>query len=396
MKKNLLLIAALLIGAVASAGNTMKPRVIVMTDAEVDDRCSMVHLLLHANDCDIAAIIQTNSCHQLNGWSHEHWLETQIDHYAEVYPNLIVHDPDYPSPDKLRAAICVGDEDKAHLAGFEHRDITQPGVEPKIDPTGWPETEGSRRIVEILLDQDPRKVYIQAWGGGNTAAKAFQILKDRHPQDYERAVGKVVMYNIMYQDGAGPYIERFHPGVTMILSTKLDVWGYGGQEYTSEFVDKYLHQGHGALCQDYLQDAIAEGDSPAFLYALDNGLRSFEDPTYGGWGGMFQKADGFDNVYIDTDASDTHLWREQVLREFQARAQWCVTPDRLQANHHPVVAITEGSALTVKSGEPVTLHATAIDDEPIDLDYAWEQMKYVLVAVSRGRHLPRRPRSASR
>ena len=31
------------------------PRVVVMTDAEVDDRCSMVHFLLYSNDMEVAA-----------------------------------------------------------------------------------------------------------------------------------------------------------------------------------------------------------------------------------------------------------------------------------------------------------------------------------------------------
>ena len=44
-----------------------RPRVVIMTDAETDDRCSMVHALLYANDMDIAAIIQTNSCFQRKG-----------------------------------------------------------------------------------------------------------------------------------------------------------------------------------------------------------------------------------------------------------------------------------------------------------------------------------------
>lgn len=34
-----------------------RPRVVIMTDAETDDRCSMVHALLYANDMDIKAII---------------------------------------------------------------------------------------------------------------------------------------------------------------------------------------------------------------------------------------------------------------------------------------------------------------------------------------------------
>lgn len=47
--------------------NDERPRVVIMTDAETDDRCSMVHALLYANDMDIKAIIQTNSSFQRHG-----------------------------------------------------------------------------------------------------------------------------------------------------------------------------------------------------------------------------------------------------------------------------------------------------------------------------------------
>lgn len=77
-----------------------KPRVVVMTDGEVDDRCSMVHFLLYANDMQVDAIIQSNSCFQRNGWSSQPWIEEQLAAYEAVYPNLKVHDPDYPTDRK--------------------------------------------------------------------------------------------------------------------------------------------------------------------------------------------------------------------------------------------------------------------------------------------------------
>jgi len=36
------------------ADQPAKPRVIAMTDGEVDDRCSMIRFLLYSNDMDIA------------------------------------------------------------------------------------------------------------------------------------------------------------------------------------------------------------------------------------------------------------------------------------------------------------------------------------------------------
>lgn len=101
------------VGKVLAADN--RPRVIIMTDAETDDRCSMVHALLYANDMDIAAIIQTNSCFQRKGWSHEPWLKNIIDAYGKVLPNLRVHDPRYPSAEYLHQISLVGDEDPTHI-----------------------------------------------------------------------------------------------------------------------------------------------------------------------------------------------------------------------------------------------------------------------------------------
>ncbi len=63
-------------------------------------------------------------------------------------------------------------------------------------PDNWPDTPGSDKIVEILLESNPAPVYIQAWGGGNTAARAFYKLKTEYPDQYDRAVSKVVIYNI--------------------------------------------------------------------------------------------------------------------------------------------------------------------------------------------------------
>ena len=378
MKRAFLILCFALLFIAATAANT-KPRIIVMTDSEIDDRCSMVHLLLCSSSVDIAALIQTNSRFQPNGWSSEHWLERQIDHYAEVYDNLRQHDPDYPTPDYLRSVVFVGDEDASHLPPRPFNASAQvPGMEPQIDPTPWPETPGSRAIVRILLDDDPRPVFIQAWGGGNTAAKAFQVLKDEHPDDYQRAISKVVMYNIWYQDGAGSYIERHHPDATMLLSYHFHgTWDYGALDFTNRFVSEWLHQGHGSLAADYVQDFISEGDSPSFFYSIDNGLRSFEHPSYGGWGGQFYKVPGTANVWRDIDKGSYQRWTEYVLRDLQMRLTWCITPEYSQCNHPPRIEIEGGLDQTIHSGQKVTLHASVTDDNFIDTELQWRHRKAV-------------------
>lgn len=351
-----------------------KPRVIVITDGETDDRCSMVHFLLHTNDVQVDAIIQSNSAFQKHGWSGDHWLEQQIDSYATVYPNLIIHDDNYPTPEYLKEKIYVGDEDFTHIpiSGKDCK-VMLPGAEVVIDPTEWPDTPGSDRIVEVLLEDDPSQIFIQCWGGANTVARALHKLKNDYPEDYDRAVSKVVLYCIWYQDGGGSYIERYHPKATILLNHHFSAsWDYGTMTNTTEFVDRYLHNPNNPLGLCYIQSYISEGDTPAFLYAIDNGLRSYESPLFGGWGGQFYKVSGYDNVYRDTGFGGLREWIEPAMHDFQARLQWCVTPEYTKTNHKPIITIPEGLDRTVVSGDTVLLNAIIEDPDPIDVDEIWK------------------------
>jgi hypothetical protein len=59
----------------AIAVQSSKPRVIVMTDGEIDDHSSMIRFLLYTCDVDVCAIIETNSIFQREGHSQEDWYE---------------------------------------------------------------------------------------------------------------------------------------------------------------------------------------------------------------------------------------------------------------------------------------------------------------------------------
>lgn len=350
------------------------PRVIVLTDAETDDRCSMVHFLLHSNDMQIDAIIQTNSCFQRNGWSNQPWLKEMIEAYGVVYPNLKVHDKNYPAPEDLLSKIYVGDENPDHIRrqGVNYKELL-PGADPVIDPSSWPDTPGSDRIVNVLLEEDPRQVFIQCWGGGNTAAKAFYKLKHDYPAEYDRAIKKAVMYCIWYQDEAGPYIETYHPDVTILLNHHFSgSWDYGTMTNTFDFVKNYMHNRDNPLGLLYSQPYISEGDTPAFLYSLNNGLRSYEHPSYGGWGGRFYKVNGFKNVYRDTGFSQLREWIEPAMHDFQARLEWCVTPKFENANHKPVINVPMGLDHHVCSGDTVRLTADIDDPDSFNVDAVWK------------------------
>ena len=358
-----------------------KSRVIVMTDGEIDDHSSMIRFLLYSCDVEVCAIIETNSIFQREGHSKEDWYEKQLEAYAKIYPNLIKHNPDYPTVDKLREISCIGDEDHDHLIGLKRRELI-PGAEITFKPYDWKDTPGSEKIVQVLLEKNPAPVHIQAWGGGNTAARAFYKLKTEYPGDYQRAVSKVVMYNIWYQDGAGNYIEKNHPEVTMLYCGSFaGTWNYNSQKNTNDFIAKNVKNDHGPLGALYPQDYVSEGDSPAFLYSISNGLRNHEHPTFGGWGGRFSKFNQFDKVYTDAKDDDDikkslQRWVDDANRGFQARMDWCVNSGYEDANHPPVVHIKSKKDITVKSGKKVKLDAGRTGDPDGDsLTFAWWQYK---------------------
>lgn len=352
-----------------------RPRVVIMTDAETDDRCSMVHALLYANDMDIAAIIQTNSCFQRHGWSNEPWLKNMIDAYGKVLPNLRVHDANYPSAEYLHSICLVGDEDRSHIPDIGKSFKEQyTGEKVYIHPSEWKDTPGSDKIVELLLDDDPRQLIIQCWGGGNTAAKAFEKLKRQYPKQYDKAIQKAVLYCIWYQDAAGPYIEKEHPGATVLLNHHFSgSWDYGTMTNTETFVKDYLQNGKNPLGAFYTQPYISEGDTPAFLYCLGGkGLRSWENPSFGGWGGRFYRVDEAKNVWRDTGYGEIREWMEHALHDFQARLQWCITADYNKANHAPQITLKTPADLTVRSGEEVHLSALVADTDSIDIESVWK------------------------
>ena len=90
-----------------------RPRVIVTTDGEVDDECSLVRFLLYCNEWDVEAIITSSSQYHWRGhsWAGDDWMDTVMGAFAQVYPTLIRHDARYPSPEFLRSRSFLGNVD---------------------------------------------------------------------------------------------------------------------------------------------------------------------------------------------------------------------------------------------------------------------------------------------
>jgi hypothetical protein len=140
-----------------------------------------------------------------------------------------------------------------------------------------------------------------------------------------------------------------------------------------------------------------EGDTPAFIGLINNGLGSAISPAYGGWGGRYDYFQSYaekgkiwtntinsvDEVTLEdgkTYASDQATiwrWREAFQNDFAARMDWCIAARYQQANHNPIVAINGNRSKDVvfikaAAGENLKLSAKGTSDpDKNKLFYRW-------------------------
>lgn len=377
----------------------LKPRVIPATDGQLDDRTSMVRFLMYACDYEVAGILLVNSRYQYPYSFHERdWLDEMIDLYAQVLPNLRQHNPDYPDAGHLKDNIYPGNQNRNDL-------YTDP---PDMEVQ---DTPGSQLIINTLLDNDPRPVHVPIWAGANTAAFALYRLKTSYSQaDYERAVSKIRIYCIWYQDGGGQWIEDNIPGAKINHTYRWDnIWDPQSltgpnpdevkQYMTSDWLNDNVKQNHGPLGAHYYHQYINEAETPSFLHQVDNGLRSHEDYTLGGWGGRSaynnpSTSNAMTDTGIEDDGDQNKMywrWIIDAQNDFAARMDWCVASLYEDANHAPQAMVNGeyyyvpgGLGSVVSPGEVVTLDASpSTDPDGNNLSYFWWQYHDVDSALAK-------------
>lgn len=367
IKKAFLLLFILTTGSFTYSQKSDKPIVIITQDGEVDDRSSFMRFLLYTPDIDLKGIIATNSKWQRNGHGLG-WINEAYGLYGQVRENLLLHDPDFPTVEYLQSITVLGNEDPEHLTG------TPP----------YADSEGADLIIKELLALEDDLLQINCWGGVNTVAHALWKFRKNYPEEFERKAGQVRLITIDFQDDAGDWIVKNMPEIRVIRNNAFHMtWNYHSPEkplahnpYPNLMSKKWLYENvktnHGPLAGWYPQDNISEGDTPAYLNFIDNGLKAFQDYSLGGWGGRYRSVNG--NYWMDAhDDHNTHktLWRwiPDVQNDFAARTDWCIKSYE-KANHPPVIDEVI-SAGVVKPGQKVELKANATDPDGDNVYYYW-------------------------
>lgn len=425
----------------AAAPEAPKPRVIISCDPELDDLNSLIRFALFATDFDIEGIIYASSQFHWKGDGHgtklfipgrefdkiglgpveswrwapdESFIDDVVDAYTEAYPCLSVHDPSYPTPEYMRSKVRVGNIE------FDG-DISK-------------DTPGSELIKQVLLDDEGGPVFLNAWGGGSTIARALKSIQEIYegtPQweeIYAKVSAKAVLAFSGDQDNTlANYIKPYWPEIrSMEMSGGVGL-AYNAQNrakeenkhfYSAEYVaenfligpfgtlyrywgdgkqmvegDVYDFFGLSGYTEDQLKEMgymvwttlqpkgsfLAEGDTGCYLNLIANGLRGHEDPTYGGWcGGRIE----YPEEVKAMSRMEQYMWAREnnplpdftaaVFEGEAARFHWSVTPKYEDANHYPV--ISGSSELSGKAGETIKLNYTVSDPDKGDvLSVSWWQ-----------------------
>ena len=412
-------LAAHTVHAAPGGNESLKPRIIVTSDGEIDDQCSMIRFMLYTNECDVEGIVTSSSQYHWQGhkWAGDDWIDPDLDAYAQVYPNLVKHDPAYPTPEYLREHTVLGNV--------------------KSEGDMEEATAGSNLIVKVLLDNsDDRSVWLQAWGGMNTIARALKTIEENHPERMAEVAAKCRFYAIWEQDKT--YQEYIRPvwgkyEIPTIISDQFEAIAYRWTQIQPKEMQPYFEaawmkenilENHGPLCSIYAAhektsernnyeyfagDFRSEGDSPAFLHTIVTGLRNLESPDWGGWGGRYVRVR--ENTWLDPvpvegyvhpegrwytgnawgrqgtregKTSSTHpeyreyfkpiwRWTAAMQNDFAARADWCVKPYQ-DSNHPPIVKLGHELDLKAKPGGTVKLSAKGTNDPDGDkLSFRWWQ-----------------------
>lgn len=370
-----------LLAAISLGGRAEHTRLIVTSDiggSDPDDQESFVHLLSTLDRVDLEGFIYQHAWIPFNKGNEVAVVDEVLKAYGEASPNLCIHSKGFPTEDEIREKIMHGQSD----AGMK-------GVGEGMD------SPGSELIIKTVDMPDERPVWIAAWSGLNTLAQAlWKVRATRSEDETAEFVKKIRVYDILGQDDAGAWIVTNFPELLYIRNKEVYGWG-PSDEWIRENV-----QSRGVLGKEYPDRRWAsEGDSPSFLYVIDNGLNQPDHIDWGSWGGQFDPTpvagirsmdwvkkngldeEAFDPYYMIASTPEgcgaINKWRTDMLNDFAARMIWSTTSRYEDANHHPVPGVkgdlsTVPVHITVRPGDTISLDASDSHDPDGDiLSFEW-------------------------
>jgi hypothetical protein len=375
-----------------------KPRLFVLTDigGDPDDQMSMVRLMIYSNQIDIEGLVATEVVKTVN----PDRIKQIVESYGKVRNNLERHETGFPKAEYLQKCISKG----IPIGGMD-------GVGAGKD------SPGSELLINTVDKKDARPLWVNVWGGPSVLAQAlWKVRNTRSKQELAKFVSKLRVYAISDQDNSGPWIRKEFPELFYIVtpganagggfhhSTWIGIGGdkfhgrFGGADFelvTNEWLERNIRK-KGPLGKMYPHwEYMMEGDTPSFLYLVNNGLNNPEHPNWGSWGGRYEwyapktekwfyepethpiwtNADdevlGKDGEWHETNQATIWRWREAYQNDFAARMDWTIMPYD-KANHPPVVQLDIPTYIKAKKGERIELSAIGTTDPDGDpLSYQW-------------------------
>lgn len=374
----------------------LKPRIVVLTDVstwETDDSESLVRLLVHADLLEIEGLIFTT------GWSLDktrddffQLIHDAIDAYEKDLPNLLKRSNQneflkdesqqkigyWPSPEYLRKQTMFGSINRGYKFIGENNN-----------------SPGSELIIKLADETDDRPIWVTVWGGGNTLAQAiWQVQQQRSPEELKKFLHKLRVYTITDQDRDQKTEFSISSHQWMRKEFENDLffiwdecaWKFQNGTGKKNWDEYATHiQNHGNLGKVYPKYKYGvEGDTPAFLHIIPNGLNDPNNPTQAGWGGYSVWQQGEDNTThaYTNHKGDTYATCRKYLEHFYpatfnnfaARMDWANSG---KGNKNPVVVINKNNGLksiTLKpqAGKRVKLNASkSYDPEGDSLTFKW-------------------------
>ncbi|KAF7538483.1 hypothetical protein G7054_g2855 [Neopestalotiopsis clavispora] len=340
-----------------------KPRIFILSDIlnEPDDSMSLVRYLLYSNEFNTTGLCATTSW-WLQNETHPEEMERIINAYGEVVDNLNQHvhpSVQYQSPDELLQLVTSGPNVYGSAALDE------------------PISEGAQHLIAALqASEDP--LFVTAWGGTNTLAQALQYMDENLSESKASALrSRIRLYTISDQDDTGAWIRARYPEIFYIISVHawndytLATWTginlascdcVDNTTVLNPWLDANVRLGPLGAVYPQIEYGM-EGDTPSYLWLVQNGLVYRDRIDYGTWGGRYNLPQApvdvakgrahISNQYVnsldavigaDGESYSTHQatiwrWRSAYQDDLAARMQWTLTPNFTDAGHPPVINV---------------------------------------------------------